>query len=53
MISEQTLEQLWEEHLSKSSKDKNRLIGLLQSKFYGWGVPKMLFQLFEKIYRLM
>lgn len=48
MINEQALEQLWEEHLNKSSKDKNRLLGLLQSKFYGWGVPKMLFQLFEK-----
>ena len=47
MLSEQTLEQLWQEHLSKSSKEKRKIYDFIRSKFHKLRIPAMLFKLFE------
>ena len=47
MINEQALAQLWEEHLSKSNKEKWNIKNFIRRKFYKLRIPEMLFKLFK------
>lgn len=47
MISEQTLEQLWKEHLKKSNKEKWGIYDFFRDKFHKWRAPERLFKLFK------
>lgn len=47
MISEHTLEQLWKEHLTKSSKEKWKINNLIRDKFNKLKLPEVLFKLLE------
>jgi len=47
VLTEQTLEQLWELHINQTHKEKKKIWNLIRSKFYKWQTPEILFKIFR------